>query len=192
MFQVEKIKSDLKKRLSEYRYCHSLRVAEVARKLAQIYHVDEEKAYIAGLVHDIAKEFSEEENRQWISKFQIEGDLLTTEFKQVIHAEIGAIVAKELYGVDEEIVLAIRYHAIGNIKMKLLDKIVFVADKIEEGKDYPGIEEERILAYQNIDEALILCLKNQKKKRELEGKNIHPDSLQLLDYLEKNCLLFEG
>ena len=177
----------MKNNLSEYRYCHSVRVAEEASRLARVYHVDEKKAYIAGLVHDIAKEFSDEENKAWVLKFNRQ-DLLLTEFKRVIHAEIGGLVAQDLYDLEEDIIKAIRYHAIGNVEMDLLAKIVFVADKIESGKKYPGIEEERILAYQNIDEALILCLKNQKKKRESEGKPIHPDSLKLIDYLEKESV----
>lgn len=185
MYQVEKIKNDLRSSLSVKRYEHSLRVAEEARRLAKVYRVDEEKAYVAGMVHDVAKEFTDEENIKWLSNYHIDNKVLDTEFKTVIHAQIGAIVAKEKYHLDDDICQAIRYHTIGNIKMELLDKIVFVADKIEPLKDYPGIEDERILAYQNIDEALFLCLKNQKKKQELKGKKIHPDSLELLDYLEK-------
>lgn len=185
MYQVEKIKADLRKNLSVKRYEHSLRVAEVAKRLAKVYNFDEEKAYVAGLVHDVAKEFTDEENIKWVHNYHIDSNILDTEFKTVIHAEIGAIVTREKYHLSDDICQAVRYHTIGNKEMQLLDKIVFVADKIEEFKDYPGIEDERILAYQNIDEALFLCLKNQKKKHDLKGKKIHPDSLELLDYLEK-------
>ena len=66
MYEVEKIKEDLKKMLSEKRYNHSLNVASVAKELASIYNVNEEKAYLAGLTHDIAKEFNEEENKYYI------------------------------------------------------------------------------------------------------------------------------
>lgn len=185
MIKLEDLKKDLKKRLSKKRYEHCLRVADESVKLAKIYNISEEKAYIAGLLHDIAKEFSLDENKEWLLKIG-KDYLLSLEFKRIIHSEVGALVVKELYNLDDSIINAIRYHNIGNINMDMLAKIVFVADKIESGKDYPGIEEERVLAYQNIDEALLLCLKNHKKKRESEGKNIHPDSVMLMDYLEKN------
>ena len=68
---LERIKNDLKNTLSEYRYNHSLRVAEESQKLAKHYNIDEQKAYLAGLVHDIAKEYSDEKNRQIIDKYNL-------------------------------------------------------------------------------------------------------------------------
>ena len=130
MYNIEKIKEDLKKNLSEFRYEHSILVANEAQKLACHYNQDERKAYIAGLVHDIAKEFSDEENIEWIRKYNLSNELLLAEFKKIIHADIGAVVVKEWYGLDEEICNAVRYHTIGHVPMNWLDKIVFVADKI--------------------------------------------------------------
>ena len=71
MYNIEQIKNDLKNNLSQFRYEHSILVAEEAKKLANHYNIDEEKAYIAGLVHDIAKEFSDDENSKWIKKYII-------------------------------------------------------------------------------------------------------------------------
>ena len=68
--------------------------------------------------------------------------------------------------------------------MDLLAKILFIADKIEPGKDYPGIEEERVLAYQNIDKALVLCLINTKKKLEKEGRRLSEESVELLNFFQ--------
>lgn len=184
MKQIEKIKMDLKRSLSEYRYYHSLRVADEAKRLAKVYQIDEEKAYIAGLVHDVAKEFDEEENKIWIKRCNLSEDLLKEEFKKICHAEVGSVVAKGKYHLSDDICQAIKYHTVGNIEMTLLDKIVFVADKIESGKDYPGIEEERIVAYQDIDESLLLCLENQKKKVESQGKQFHVEALKLLEFLK--------
>ena len=186
ILQIDEMKIDLKKILSEYRYGHSLRVAGVAKELATIYRADENKAYIAGLVHDVAKEFTDEENIRWLENSNMDVNLLDTKFKSVIHAEIGALVARQRYEVSEDICQAIRYHTIGNINMTLFDKIIFVADKIEEGKDYPGIEEEREMAFKNIDQAMLLCLRNKKKKFDTKGKVLHPESLRLLEHLEKN------
>ena len=186
MIDLNEIKRDLMNRLSAKRYGHSLRVADEAKRLAHIYHVDEEKAYVAGLVHDVAKEFNEQENRYWIGRHHLSEFLLNREFRKILHAEVGSVVAKELYDVDEEIMQAIRYHTVGNVGMTLFDKIIFVADKIESGKNYPGIQEERVWAYQDIDRALILCLRNQKNKLEGEGKVFHHNALNLLRLLEEN------
>ena len=147
MFDLEKIKLDLKNNLSKDRYLHSIRVGELAYELAKIYGVNLENAYIAGILHDIAKEFNTKDNIRYIFKYNLPKVLLDDVNKKICHAEVGALVAKDLYDVNDDIVDAIKYHTIGNKNMNTLAKIVFVADKIESGKDYPGIDKERILAY---------------------------------------------
>lgn len=186
MYTIEQIKKGLKKYLSEFRYEHSILVAEEARKIAKHYNQNEEKAYIAGLVHDIAKEFSDEENEKWIKKYNLTGDIYSEEYKNVIHSFIGALVIKEWYEMEEEICNAVRNHTIGNISMTELDKIIFVADKIARRVSNPIIEEERKLAYQDINKALELCLKVQEQKLQEKGKKMHPISLELLRLLETN------
>ena len=184
MYDIEKIKEDLKNNLSEFRFEHSLLVANEAQKLALHYKLDSEKAYVAGLVHDIAKEFDDIENNKWIKKYNLSGDVFSPEYKNVIHANIGAVVVKEYYGFDDKICNAVCYHAIGNPHMSELDKIVFIADKIARKTTTPLIEELKILAYQDIDKALELYLKNQIIKLESHGLQMHPISLELLKYLE--------
>lgn len=184
MLDIEKIKTDLESSLSKYRYEHSIRVAEETKTLAKYYGVNEENAYIAGLLHDIAKEYNEEENKYWVDKYNLDKRLLDKKNSKICHAEIGAVVAKELYQVNDEICQAIKYHTIGNIDMNMLDKIIFIADKIESGKNYPGIEEERDLAYKNIDKALINCLENTKKKLERENRTLDVESEKLFNYLK--------
>lgn len=181
---VEKIKVDLKESLSEKRYLHCLRVGEEAQKLARIYGYDEAKAYVAGILHDIAKEFSDLENARLVRKYQLEEELLKPEYRRILHARVGADVVRERYGLDEDICHAIYCHTTGEIEMNLLDKIIFVADKIEPGKSYEGIEEERALAYQNITAAMILCIRNNHQKLIREGKVIYPKSLEVLKKLE--------
>ena len=176
MLDIEKIKTDLESSLSKYRYEHSIRVAEEAKTLA--------KYYGAGLLHDIAKEYDEGENKYWIDKYNLDKRLLDKKNSKICHAEIGAVVAKELYQVNDEICQAIKYHTIGNKDMNILDKIIFIADKIESGKNYLGIEEERDLAYKNIDKALINCLENTKKKLECENRTLDVESEKLLNYLK--------
>lgn len=185
MYEVSKIKADLKNMLSEHRYNHSLNVADVSRKLAQIYHVDEEKAYLAGLTHDIAKEFTEEENQYYLNKYNLSEDLLKPKYKKILHAYIGALYVKDKYNLSEDICNAINVHTIASPDMDMLAKILFVADKIEPNKDYIGIEEERYLAYLNINKALILCLENNIKTLESKGKAPHQNTINTLNSLKK-------
>ncbi len=185
MSDIEKIKSDLRCLLSEYRYLHSLRVAEVAKGLAARYSFDIDKAYATGLIHDIAKEFTYEENLDIIKRYHLPMSLLHNNYHKILHSDIGAIVVRERYGLDEEISHAIFCHTTGDIPMGLLDRILFVADKIEPGKQYNGIEEERRLAYTNLNDALILCIENNQKKLIKEKKNICPRSIRVLKYLKE-------
>ena len=186
MSEVDIIKSDLECMLSERRYLHCLRVAEEAKKLASIYSCDEYRAYLAGLVHDIAKEFSYEDNKEAVLKYHLSFDLLEPDYKKILHSDIGSCLVRDKYGLDEEICHAIYSHTIGDIPMSLLDKIVFVADKIEPGKSYDGIELERQLAYKDIHAAVILCMENNHKKLRREKKKIYSKSLDVLKYLKEN------
>lgn len=186
MYNIEQIKKDLKNILSEYRYEHSIIVAEEAKKLANHYHIDEDKAYISGLVHDIAKEFSSEENNKWIKQYDLSKEVISSEFSKVLHAEIGSLVVKNYYHLDEEISNAVRYHAIGHVPMTTLEKIVFIADKIGRKTTTPDIDKEKNLAYENLDKALIHYLIRQKKKLEANNRTFHPTSLQLLHSISNN------
>ncbi len=185
MDKVDMIKEELRERLSDYRYKHCLSVAAVAMELANIYGFDKDKAYLAGMVHDIAKEFSEEENEYYIEKYNL--PRFDSKFKSIIHSFVGAVYLKEKYDLDDDICEAVRVHTIGSLNMSLLDKIIFVADKIEPGKDYLGIEEERVVAKENIDKAMILCLENNYIKLKSLGKEMYPVSLEVLYHL-KNIL----
>lgn len=186
MYNVDQIKKDLKNNLSIKRYEHSIMVAKEAKKLARHYHIDENKAYVAGLVHDIAKEFDNKENAQIITKYHLSNEWLLPKFEKIIHAEIGSYVIRSKYNLDEDICNAVKYHTIGNVSMNLLDKIIFMADKIGRKIKTPTIERQRKLAYKNIDQALIDYLKNQKEQFENTDKELHPDSIELLNYLLNN------
>ena len=105
---LEKIEKEIKEKLSPYRYEHSIEVANTARKLAKHYHIDEDKAYLAGLLHDIAKELSEEENNYYINTYHLPKTLKDEKNKNIRHADIGAVIAKEKYQVTEDIYNAIK------------------------------------------------------------------------------------
>ena len=154
---IEKIKIDLKEMLSEKRYNHSIGVMNKAVELAKKYGVDEDKAALAGLTHDIAKDISNEEALKIIEKNNIELDEGEKMNTKLLHCPIGAFIVKEKYGFDEQIQNAIRYHAISYYKMDMLAKVTYIADKIEEKRKSPSIIEEwRRVAFEDIDQAIIM------------------------------------
>ena len=127
---------------------------------------------------------TEKEIYKIIQKYNLPKELLNPENKNMIHGFTASILVKEKYNFTEDMVLAIRYHTTGYPNMDLLAKIVYLADKIEKGKDYPGIEEERLIAYQDIDKAIILCLKNQIKHLKEKNKVINKMGYETLQFLE--------
>lgn len=182
--EIRKIKRKLKKELSTYRYNHSIKVAKEAKKLAIHYHIDKKKAYLTGLIHDIAKELTEEENMEWIKKGKLSNDLQKTEYQNIKHADIGAVIAKEKYNLDDDICNAIKYHTIGNKDMNILAKIIYIADKIGRKKIPETLKPVKKLAYQDIDKALLYYIKKQELKLKEKGIELHKDTRKLLKKLE--------
>lgn len=129
---IEKIEKYLKENLSDERYLHTLGVRDCAIELALRFNIDVKKAEIAGLLHDCAKCADNNELRQFIEKNIKDIDKNEMKNYKTLHAPVGAYLAKEMFGInDPEIISAIRWHTLGRIHMSLLEKIVFLADKIE-------------------------------------------------------------
>lgn len=180
MYDLEKIKDDLKNTLSEKRFNHCLLVALEAKKLAHKYNYNEDIAYATGLVHDCAKELSDDEVIFYKEKYNIENNNPKT-----IHADIGAIIAKEKYNFTDEMCQAIKKHTKGGENMTLLDKIILIADKIGRvNLSEKGLELKK-QAYINLDSALLKYLQNLKIKLENENTPIDKVTLQLIENLEK-------
>ena len=156
---IEKVKNDLKQILSERRYEHSIGVMNRAGELAEIYNVDIETAKLAGLLHDNAKEMSEDEMLKYVEKNNIE----ITEFERlnvkILHGKIGADIAKKKYGVSEQIARAIEYHTTTSPQMDILAKIIYVSDKVEltRKSEKFDIEPERKLAKIDLDKGLLVA-----------------------------------
>lgn len=147
---LEKIKAAM----SEKRFNHVLGVEAAALSLAERYGESKEKASIAALTHDYAKERSDSEFKQVIRDYDYDLDLLNWN-NAIWHGLVGAqFVEKELGITDESILQAIRLHTTGASQMSLLDKIIYVADYIEAGRDIPGVEKARAIAKKDLDEAV--------------------------------------
>lgn len=127
-----KILEWLKNNLTDEKYIHSIGAMECAIELAEYFGIDTEKAQTAGLLHDCAKNFNEQKSLDLIKNYNIEITSDELECFKTLHAPIGSYLAKHQFGVDDiEILTAIRFHTIGNFNMSKLEKIIFIADKIE-------------------------------------------------------------
>ncbi|MCI6609412.1 MAG: bis(5'-nucleosyl)-tetraphosphatase (symmetrical) YqeK [Ezakiella sp.] len=138
--------------LNEARFKHSIRVMETAEHYAGIWGIDHEKAHIAGLLHDCGKWKSKEDTLKTIEKF---GIILSDEEKKnynLVHGALGSYIAKNVFYVeDEEILNAIKYHIAGRKNMTDLEKIIYLADKLEPKRDYVLVNEHRKLAEENLN-----------------------------------------
>ncbi|MDT2572468.1 bis(5'-nucleosyl)-tetraphosphatase (symmetrical) YqeK [Enterococcus raffinosus] len=143
-------------RMSERRFKHVLGVEETAIALAEQFGESPEKASIAALTHDYAKERSDEEFQLAIERGNYANKTELLKYGNAIwHGLVGAeFVARELNISDEEILNAIRLHTTGAAEMTLLDKIIYVADYIEPGRSFPGVEDARVIALRDLDQAV--------------------------------------
>lgn len=150
----------VKEQLTEQRYTHTIGVMDTAVKLAERFGADVKKAETAAIFHDYAKFRPKEEMKQIILNDNKSLDVLDFHH-ELWHAPAGAVLVKTEAGItDEDILSAIRYHTSGRPGMTLLEKVIYVADYIEPGRRFPGVDEVRVLAEEDLDLALIQALKN--------------------------------
>ena len=183
---IEEVKEELKTRLSTPRYEHSVGTMKMAKKLAKIYGEDEEQAEFAGLIHDVAKELTKDEIDKLVNGYDIKVDEVEKQNTKLLHAKLGAIIAREEFGANKEVQDAIRYHTTGNKKMDKFAKIIYIADKIEENRIYDGVEQLRKIAEKDLDEAILVMLEHVIEKNTQRGIKVHPDTLELREELIKN------
>lgn len=164
----------LKDNLNEERYIHTLGTAECARELAKKYRLDSEKAYLAGLLHDCAKCFSNDKLLDIIHKHLQVEECEMLNYK-TLHAPVSAYIAeKEFHVTDKEILSAIRWHTLGKLDMTNFEKIIFLADKIEPNtrdKEYSSEIRSLLDEEKGLDKALLRCYKETIKslvKRDLK------------------------
>ena len=155
--ELKKIKKDLKKELDKNRYQHTLGVMYTASCLAMRYSGDIQQAMLAGLLHDCAKCIPAERQIHLCEKNRIPMRDVELKNPHLLHAKLGALLAKSQYGIKDKTVLhAIEAHTTGMPNMGLLDKIIFVADYIEPHRDKaPDLAEVRKLAFDDINEAVL-------------------------------------
>ena len=186
-YSIQDIQNKLRKNLKGNRYIHTLGVEYTSVCLAMKYEADLEKAVLAGLLHDCAKELPE---KKLIKICRDHGEKISTmEFKQpfLLHGKAGACLARNKFGVeDEEVLDAIRYHTTGRPAMTLLEKIVFVADYIEPNrKKADNLTGLRHLAFENLDETILQILEQTLNYLEKTDKEIDCHTIMTRNYYKK-------
>ena len=174
----------IKNNLSEYRFHHSMCVAEKAKELAKKYGVDENKAYLAGILHDITKELPNEEQ---IRLIEDNGHKLTYVERgnhRVFHQMSGAAYVKNVLGIDdEEIINGIRYHTTGHEGMTVFEMVIYLADFTSEDRHYPDVDIMREKTEKSLYEGMLYSLKYTIKSVVSEERLLHPDTLSCYNYI---------
>ena len=181
-----KMEKKLAKYLDEDRYAHTMGVMYTCAALAMVHGCALTQAQTAGLLHDCAKCIPNKKKLKMCSQHKIP----VTEFEQthpfLLHAKLGAYVAKAKYGVtDQEILSSITWHTTGKPDMTLLEKVLYLADYIEPSREeFPGLKELRRLAYEDLDQALLLGCRLTIEDMEERGVPVHTNTLQARDWLK--------
>ncbi len=182
----EEAKQLVKKRLSEKRYRHTINVKKMAVKLAERYGADPEKAALAALLHDSAKELPRADMLQIFRDNAIIAKNAASRPEPVWHGLAAAILCETQWGVtDPEILSAIRCHTTGKAGMTLLDKILYMADMTSAERDFPGVEELRKEEMEDLDRALLHAMERTVAFVEKKGGPMDEETLAALRDLRK-------
>ena len=172
--------------ISEKRFKHTEGVVETALKLAQVYGVNEEQARVAAVLHDAARGLPGPVLLERCREFCIEIDEVEEAVPDLLHGKLAAGLAEQKFGIkDREILQAVKYHTTGYKNMSALDKIIFIADMIEPGRDFPGVTDLRELSFSNLDEAVRAGLESTIRHVLDKGLVIHPASIEARNSLLK-------
>jgi predicted HD superfamily hydrolase involved in NAD metabolism len=183
---IEEIMTAVELEMPAKRWKHTLGVVSSSIELAERYGADPQKARIAAILHDVAKFWPVEKQREAIIEEGSKTGLDTLAYgKELWHSHAGAYVARRDFGIDDpEILDAIRYHTSGRVDMSMLEKVVCLADYIEPGRDFPGVEQLRTMSVTSLDKALLAGLDGTISVLLEKGKRIYP-----LTVLARNDLL---
>ncbi len=170
--------------LKHKRMPHVLGTEEEAIRLAQHYGADINQARIAALLHDCTKKLDMQQQMVLCKKYHIALDPLEQKALKLLHAKTGAEIAKDVFGVDEAVYEAIKWHTTGKADMTLLEKIVYLADYIEPTRDFPGVNTLRKTVYEDLNAGLALGLEMTIEEMKKMGNPVHEKTLEALRFLK--------
>ena len=171
--------------LKHNRIPHVLGTEQEAIRLAERYGADVEKARVAALLHDCTKKLNMAEQLELCGAYGIQLDELEQQALKLLHAKTGAAIAKDVFGVDEEIYRAIWWHTTGHAGMTLLEKIIYLADYIEPTRDFPGVDKLRAACYRDLDEGLLMGLEMTIEEMTNMGNPVHHATIEARDALKR-------
>lgn len=193
MVCIADIKEKLELALKPKRFIHSLNVMNTAVELAVKYGADKDEAALAGLLHDCARDCSEEELLCYCKQYGIIPDDILMLQPMLLHGHVGAFLARDLYCVDSPQVLeAIGSHTMGSPGMDMLACIVFLADYIEPARKFPGVEAIREEAFKDLRKAMLIGVDGTISSILAKGCLLHPETVATRNWLIKSSsLLFD-
>ena len=170
--------------LKHRRIPHVLGTEQEAIRLAERYGADVEKARVAALLHDCTKKLDMPAQLALCEKYGIELDELERKALKLLHSKTGAAIARDVFGVDDDIYSAIWYHTTGHADMTKLEKIIYLADYIEPSRDFPGVDTLRKVCYEDLDKGLLLGLEMTVEEMTAMGNPVHRATLEARDWLK--------
>lgn len=187
MKELRKLRSSVQKVQDEKRFEHTIGVEYTAASLAMRYGVDIKSARIAGILHDCAKCLSDKKQLEICKKNKIAVTDVEKRNPFLLHAKVGAFLAHDKYEVtDENILDAICYHTTGRADMSDLEKIIFIADYIEPGRNKAAnLDVIRKTAFEDLNKAMIIILENTLGYLKKSGNEIDPMTEQTLNFYHK-------
>lgn len=187
MYNTDEYIKIIRERLSDYRFYHSVCVAESAKALAQKYGADPLKAEVAGILHDATKESSKQEQLELIEK----AGMTLTDFERdnfkFYHQISGAAFAKVELGItDDEIISSIRYHTTGCENMTLMNEIIYLADFISADRTYDDVDKMRENTEKGKEYGLLYSMKYTIKSNLEKNRTLHPDTVYAYNWVLNN------
>ena len=170
--------------LKHKRIPHVLGTEQEAIRLAERYGADMEKARVGALLHDCTKKLDMEAQLALCRHYGIQLDELEQKALKLLHAKTGAAIARDVFGVDEEIYSAILWHTTGHANMTLLEKILYLADYIEPSRDFPGVDKLRAVCYKDLDAGLLMGLEMTIGEMNAMGNPVHHATIEARDALK--------
>ena len=170
--------------LKHKRIPHVLGTEQEAIRLAERYGADVEKARRAALLHDCTKKLDMEEQLALCRRYGIQLDEREQKALKLLHSKTGAAIARDVFGVDDDIYSAIWYHTTGHAGMTKLEKIIYLADYIEPSRDFPGVDKLRKVCYEDLDRGLLMGLEMTIEEMTSMGNPVHHATIEARDALK--------
>lgn len=173
--------------LKHKRIAHVLGTEQTAVRLAEQVGANVEQARVAALLHDCTKKLDKEGQLALCERYGLQDDAGDGTFYKLLHAKTGAAVARDLFGVDDAVYEAIRWHTTGHSNMTPLEKVLYMADYIEPNRSFEGVEELRALCAEDLDKGLLRGLQMTVEDTQKRGNPVHRDTIEAIAWVEELC-----